>query len=141
MTRFEYGSSALLVAWFVLLAGCGGSGSSATISGVVTLDGKPLPAGSVQFASTKSGQAAFANLEGDGRYSVVFPEADLGAEYEVTVGEPVDDDVDATAIAENPPEKTKRRIPQKYSDRTTSGLKVTIANPGETEFNIDLQSR
>jgi len=131
------------LACVVTLAGCGGSDTrpEATITGQVLLDGSPLTAGSIRFTSTKTGESAYANLDGSGRYEVTFPEADVGSEYDVTVGAAIEEELDATAIAENPPEKVRSRIPRKYSDRTTSGLKTTIATEGENQFDVELRSR
>lgn len=131
-----------VVICLVVIAGCGGAGArpSASISGQVRLDGAPLSAGSIHFTSPKTGETAYANLDGNGRYRVTFPEADLGAEYEVAVRAPVDEDIDATALLENPQPRTETVIPQKYTDRTTSGLRAEIARAGENEFDFELQS-
>ncbi|WP_146594569.1 carboxypeptidase-like regulatory domain-containing protein [Novipirellula galeiformis] len=132
------------VASLALLVGCGGDGDArqaATISGQVLLDGAPLSVGSIQLTSPKTGESASANLDSDGRYSVTFPKADVGADYEVTLGPPVEDDLDATALMENPPEKVRSLIPKKYTDRTTSGLKTTLEAAGENQFNVELLSR
>jgi len=140
---FETVVAALLPLFF--LAGCGAGSDdhrpTATLSGVVTLDGNPLPAGSIQFTSTRTGETAYANLSSDGRYLIEMPAVDVGTEYDVTIGPPIEEDLDATALEENPPEKIRQLIPRKYSARTTSGLKVTIANAGANEFDFDLQSK
>lgn len=132
----------LMLAVFVS-AGCGGGDErpSASIQGTVMLDGEPLSVGSVQFTSTKTGESAYANLDDTGRYLVKFPEADIGTEYQVTVGKPVEENVDANELAMNPPEPVKIRIPQRYWNRATSGLTTTISSAGENTFNIDLRSR
>lgn len=131
----------LAVIGMAMSAGCGGPTDrpQVRVTGVVTLDGAPLTFGSVQFTSTKTGETAYANLDDDGRYMVTFPEADLGVEYEVTVGQPVDDELDATALLENPPEATRNVIPRKYSSRATSGLTVLISDSGETQFDVNLE--
>ncbi|QDS86469.1 hypothetical protein EC9_06310 [Rosistilla ulvae] len=131
-----------LLASLVLLVGCGDSDprQPATISGQVLLDGTPLSSGNIQLTSPKTGESAAVNLDNDGRYSVTFPKADIGADYEVTIGPPQEEELDATALVENPPEKVVNLIPKKYSARTTSGLKTTLATAGENEFNVELTS-
>lgn len=133
-----------LLACWVLLAGCGGDDDdrpTATIIGQVTLDGAPLSSGSIQFTSPKTGESAYANLDSEGRYRVTFPKADVGSDYDVTVGRAVDENQDPTALAEDMPKPGPNPVPRKYSDRTTSGLKATIANPGENQFDVHLKSR
>lgn len=133
----------MLAASLVLSIGCGGGTPrpAVTIVGIVTLDGEPLSGASIRFTSPESGETAYANLDDGGRYRVRFPEADIGVEYVATVGTPVEDDLDATAIAENPPERVRDLVPEKYRDRSSSGLKVMVSGGGETEFNVDLTSQ
>ena len=128
---------------FGLSLGCAGGESrpSVELEGVVTLDGEPLPAGSIQFTSTKTGEAAYTNLDAGGHYQIEFPQADIGSEYEVTVGPPQDADLDATAIVENPPEQVADLVPMKYRDRTTSGLSVVIETEGKNTFDFALTSK
>lgn len=132
-----------LAACLVGLAGCGRAERRppVTITGQVSLDGAPLSSGSIQFTSGKTGEAAYANLSSDGRYTVTFPAADVGAEYDVTVGPPIEENVDATAIAEKPQQAKPKLIPRKYSDRTSSGLKAKIDKAGDNQFDFQLKTR
>ena len=124
------------------ITGCGGERQrpSAEIEGQVRLDGEPLPQGSVHFTSAKSGETAYANLDSEGRYSVHFDQVDIGEVYAVSVSEPVIDEQDAHALEQNPPEPMTVDIPQKYTNRMTSGLSVTIDEGGTHEFDIDMSS-
>ncbi len=133
----------IAAACLTFLAGCKNANQrpAASISGRVTLDGAPLSAASIQFTSPKTGESAYANLDADGRYKVTFPQADLGADYEVSFGPPVDEDVDATALAENPQPRATSPIPKKYTERTTSGLKANVATAGDNTFDVQLLSR
>lgn len=126
-----------------LLPGCGGEKSRprAKVHGTIQLDGKPLSEGSVQFTSTKTGEAAFTNLTPDGKYTLEFAQIDLATPYDVTVQAMVDENLDAIAQLEKPAEKKKSPIPRKYSDRTTSGLKAESIVAGDNEFNFELVSK
>ncbi len=140
MARFTVHRYCGLAAWLIALAGCGDADvrPSASISGQILLDGVPLRDGSVQFTSPKTGETAYANLDGDGRYQVTFPRADVGAEYEVTVGVTVEEDLDPVAITRNRSKGPLTLVPRKYSDRTTSGLTATITTAGENQFDFEL---
>ena len=126
----------------VLLSGCGRTEirPPGSFSGVVTLDEKPLESGSIQFTSLRSGEAAYCNLDTVGRYSVKFPEADLGTEYQVTVGQPIEEEVDAIDSLSKPVSKAKNSVPVRYGNRGTSGLSATLKLSGDNQNDFHLQS-
>jgi len=131
---------------FLLLffLGCGQSADDrppVEITGTVTLDGKPLMTGVIQFTSSQTGESAYSPLDAAGNYWLEFPNADVGAEYAVTISPPIDESGDALAAAENPAARQSSPIPRKYRDRTTSGLSVTIQQPGLNTFDFQLSSR
>lgn len=97
-----------------------------TVSGAITYDGKPLPAGSVSFESTEKGIATSAPIK-DGSYST-----DRAPTGKVAVG------VDTASIQYGNPAKFVP-IPAKYADSGTSGLSIEI-QPGDNEnVNFDLK--
>jgi len=121
--------------------GCKGKSDgrpSAQISGRVTLDGKPLSEGSIQFTSSKTGESAYSNLSDEGSYSIFFPSVDIGAEYAVTLGPPVNDLEEQEAQAIKP---LRLMFPRKYTRRTSSGLTAKIEKLGDNEFSFDLKSK
>lgn len=126
-----------------LLPGCGESArqANAELIGTVTLDGAPVSEGSIQFASLKTGSSISGNLSPEGKFLLALPQADIGTEYEVTVGQPIANDQNAAAIAEKPVEKKRSLLPEKYADRATSGLKAKVVKAGVNEFNFDLHSK
>lgn len=135
--------TALLTGALLFAAGCASENEvrpPAVIAGAVTLDGEPLSSGSVQFTSPRTGESAFANLDGNGQYRVEFPAADVGATYDVTVGPEVNDNEDATAMLENNQAPAESPVPAKYRDRATSGLTFTLTADGENTFDIPLSS-
>lgn len=143
--RFTQGNlrAAVCLCAAMILVGCSGGKTrpGAKIHGTIRLDGKPLSEGSVQFTSTRTGEAVYVNLTSDGQYLLDFPEIDVATSYDVTVQAVIDENQEALAMLENPPDKKKNLIPPKYSDRKTSGLKADSIVAGDNEFNFDLVSQ
>lgn len=119
--------------------GCGGISQRppAFFSGTVTLDGQPLQAGSIQFTSLLSGESAYANLDSSGHFQVEFPEADVGTDYDVTIGQPIQevDAIDAMT-ATNP--QAVNKVPARYANRGTSKLTAKLDQKGKNIVNFDL---
>lgn len=122
------------------VAGCSGQ---PTVTGSVTLDGKPLQSigdvrGSVVFSPLDSGAPpARASIDENGRYDV-FTGSKRGVapgEYGVTVN----------AIRVIPPAVegsepgAERLLPAKYGSPRTSGLSLSVT-PGSNSFDIALES-
>jgi hypothetical protein len=119
----------------VAFAGCGGK--PATVSGVVTLDGKPLERGSVGFTPISGGMRAAGVIDGEGRYTL-STNRDMGleiGEYAVTVvsREPGPEN------AQGPPMPGPYITPQHYAVESTSGLKFNVAG-GSNTIDIALTS-
>ena len=131
---------ALVIGTWAIGSGCSDRNSrpSVTIQGTVTLDGKPLPQGSIHFTSPLTGESAYMNLEPGGKYAVTFPEADVGEAYEISIQRPQIEEDDAHAKIE--PIKMDVKIPPKYTNRRSSGLTLTIESGGEQTYDVDLSS-
>ena len=117
------------------LIGCGGK--PATVSGVVTLDGKPLQRGTVGFTPVASGMRAAGVIGSDGKYSL-STNRDAGletGEYTATVvsREPGPEN------AQGPPMPGPYITPQRYAVESTSGLKFTVEG-GSNTIDIALTS-
>ncbi|WP_437193183.1 hypothetical protein [Planctomicrobium sp. SH527] len=112
-----------------------------TITGNVTLDDSPLTSGSVQFSSSATGDSAQAAVDAEGKYVIKFKEGDIGAIYDVTVTGNQEEEVSASDLLANPKLLKKSAIPLRYSDRGKSGLKTTITEPGENQYDIVLKSK
>ena len=132
-------SGGLVVLATVAFAAAGCGKHAATVSGGVTLGGKPLSSGVVTFNPVTAGASAYAAIAG-GRYALqTGAEAGLEpGEYVVTVA------ANATAAeAASMGIKVGREgimpllTPQKYADITTSPLKVTV-KPGSQEIDLTL---
>ena len=146
-TLFEKGlllAGMAAIGFLGLLPGCGGSSSNlpplAPVSGKVTLDGNPLPRGTVTFIPDESkgtkGPTAVGQIGPDGRFTLQTaqqPGAVLG-HHKVRVR--------ARQEAKTPQEEGKEPslIPLKYENENTSGLTFEV-KAGRNEFNIELHSR
>lgn len=112
------------------VAGCGPAHQTdpnrAVVSGVVTYNGKPLPAGTVSFETTDPPMASSALISEGGKYTT--DRVPIGA-CKVSV---------STASVQYGNPSAYVAIPQKYEDAATSGLTAEI-KPGENEKNFDLQ--
>jgi hypothetical protein len=117
------------------LAGCGESTSPfVKVGGTVTLDGKPLSSGFVQFQPT-SGQVASGEIGPDGGFVLSTHSAGDGVlpgTYGVTV---VAYDPEAS---EQTPEHLI--VPLRYTRSGASGLEVTVFHGSTTPVSIELVS-
>jgi hypothetical protein len=113
----------LVVSAFV---GCGTSEQviegRANVSGTVTFDGKPLPAGTIAFQAIDQPASTAVKIR-DGAYFTDRVPTGKNAVY-----------IDTSSIQLGNPAKYVA-IPAKYSDSSTSGLTADI-QPGENE-NVD----
>jgi hypothetical protein len=118
---------------------CGSTGPGmAPVSGKVTYNGKPVPKGTITFASTKEGgRNATGELDPEGNYKLQTEQPGDGAllgDYNVTIyahDEPILDYIPKKPI---PP---KILTPTKYEKPETSGLKATVKS-GSNKFDFDL---
>ncbi len=128
--------------WAFVLVGVGGCGGAfeATVEGVITLDGAPVPAGAIAFIPVDGGPLGYARTDSSGNYEVFTGnEAGLptGA-YGVTV-------VAREAPAEThsklggPAAPGKRLTPVWYGSSKSSPLTYTV-KAGSNDFDIALTS-
>ena len=132
----------------LLLAGCSRGLSDtpplAKVTGVVTLDGKPLQDGSVQFSPDSSrgttGRMAIGKIKADGSFELTTIEPGDGAQigfHVVTV-----ESYETVPFDPNNPamQQPKSLIPVRYGDPAASGLKAEVRGDGENSFTFDLKS-
>lgn len=108
-----------------VLAGCGAQARPIqSVSGKVTLDGKPVPAGVVNFVSA-GGFAASSTIK-DGAFSISRSQYGSGiplGDYMVAIESPPPPD----PLAKSSPAATITvQIPRKYRDPATSGLTAKV---------------
>jgi hypothetical protein len=129
--------SLVLVIWcFALcLAGCGKPDHPEVgrVSGVVTLDGQPLPEATVMFQPTE-GRASIATTDSAGKYSLIYldgvPGAKLGA-HKVIIRTEIPGEDGQPPIA-------KEKLPKKYHDQTELTAEV---KPGSNTLDFPLTSQ
>jgi hypothetical protein len=122
------------------VVGCGGP-YDASVSGVVMLDSKAVPCGTVTFNPIASGPAPLARIDEDGSYTVYTGRAEglPSGEYQVTVtaNEPPAMMQSPTG---GPPPDGKPITPEWYRSKSTSGLRVNVT-PGRNTIDLDLSTK
>lgn len=118
-----------------LLSGCwsGGGPETASVSGAVTLDGKPIGAGSVLLVSER-GLGVSAELQSDGKFGIRC----LPGKYFVAVSPP--SPADPLAPKSSPAPSAEVKIPKPYQDAGTSGLLADVKD-GNNSFDFSLDSK
>ena len=121
--RARQAAALLAVAFFV---GCsGGVNRTEMVSGNVTLNGAPVPAGTVVFMNDEAyGDAA--ELKPDGTYSLHLQPGS----YKVSVSPP--SELDPMGDAGAGESESSQTIPKKYQDFGTSGLTANVGDGGST---------
>ena len=126
----------LMIAAAVSSVGCGGL--PASVSGTVTVDGKPLEKGRVSFMPAGGGAMATGVIESDGSYELStnrMPGLETG-QYNVSV-------VSREMVPNEdggPPQQGKYLAPKKYSSPSTSGLQFNVEK-GSNTYDIELTSQ
>lgn len=118
-------------------AGCGGAYDS-TVSGTVTLDGNPVPRGTVAYHPANGGPAAYALIEDDGTYTVrTGRENGLpSGQYQVTV---ISNEPSVETKDGRPPSPGKPITPAWYKTKETSGLSFNVES-GSNTLDLPLTS-
>jgi hypothetical protein len=144
----------LLCGAIAILAGCGSANGPKTypVSGIVTLNGKPVADALVQFSAASSpssgsiemapGMAgAQSRTDAEGRY-VMSISLDRGkttrlglpaGDYAVTVVK-----MEFPGGRPNPTTPPKNTLPPKYASAQSSQLKATVTPDGENKFDFPL---
>jgi hypothetical protein len=119
---------------FILVAallGCSGREVLGPVSGVVTIEGQPVPRATVIFDNDQLGVHMLAEADEQGRYTVKMANGDglpLG-NYDVRVCPPIQDHPLGPIKAPPPGDDNDpylQTIPKRYRDRKTSDLKLKV---------------
>ena len=118
--------------------GCGG-GYESTVQGIVTLDSKTVPTGTVSFSPQSSGPAVFSLIDEQGHYKLRTGKSEglPAGQYAVSIS--------ATGPStgkwsgSGPRPSGKPITPAWYANPSTSGLTFTV-EPGDNEINLELTS-
>ncbi len=133
-----------LVACIVLLfaTGCGGESgpSRQPVVGSVTLDGKPLPSGTITFLPSDQGPAASAELS-EGGYRIDRDAGPAPGHYtvEIVAVQPTGRRIRHPDLPSETTEEVRNVIPQQYNARTQ--LQVDVKPDAENRFDFELSSR
>jgi hypothetical protein len=116
----------------IFVSGCGENVGTGKVSGVVTLDGLPLPNATVNFAPT-SGQGlnSMGGTDDKGKYILYYADGKTGAipnKYKVTL---------TTA---QPMENIAESVPEKYLEFSTTDLEYDV-KAGNNVIDIPLKSK
>ena len=114
----------------VFVCGCG-STQTQPVSGIVTMDGKPLPRVNVIFSPAEGGRRnSVGKTDKTGAYSLVYTVRDNGAitgKYKVLISKTKTVD-----------ERAVETLPAKYNRESILSADVTVT--GDNKFNFDLES-
>lgn len=130
--------AAALAAVLGLVAGCSGGGS---VTGTATLDGAPLKRGTVTFHPVAGGPAAMGGIGSDGGYELAIGKdrSIPPGEYVVTVESmEAASSESAPTDPRKPPAPPKRLTPQKYANKDTTDLRVTV-KAGSNKVPLELK--
>lgn len=111
------------------------------VSGEVTLDGKPLPEGKIEFApvGTAPADIAVADIE-DGRFSIVRSVGPSPGKYKVKISSRKSQKIAAGQEPGGAPNKREpEKIPKKYN--TKSELEIHIPPEGPVTLNFPLEGK
>ena len=132
MQRIAFGFP-FLVLGLLIISGCGGKGGGITVSGTVTLQGKPVEGVAVML-SPETGRPITGSTDASGKFTLQAP----AGSYKVAISKTktrVPPGVDPEA---NPDAVTIEYLtPQKYASPMTSGLTLEV-KPGMETVTWDL---
>lgn len=114
----------------VFVVGCGDSGPKTyVVEGTVTIDGKPLPAGTVMFIPEGSGPYATGKVDKDGKYRAEVIEG----RHLIAVS--------SVDYPEGPEGPVVQLAPSMYSSEQTSGLSAEVKAGAENKVDLALVSQ
>ena len=139
----------LLLTLVACFAGCSEDATTASVSGIVRLDGKPLPLGIIRFIPS-AGRPASGEIQSDGTFTLgTYGKKDgaLIGKHRVTVtaiqsDAPVADPIARQNVSLNTKRNPnlKRLVPTRYNGPTSSRLTFEV-KPGQNHAEFDLTSR
>lgn len=120
MPRFSLLVVALGLFVLSVASGCGSKPYASTVSGIATLDDKPLTSGTVTFHPPGDGAVAYGPIDASGNYKV-----STGSTAGMSPGEYL---VTVVSTGPAPAEEVPGPLltPPKYGTKQTTDLKVTI---------------
>ena len=133
-------AAAMAAALCLFVSGCSSGGS---VSGSVKLDGNLLKTGVVTFHPVAGGAAAIGPVDSSGNYELFIgkDQAIPPGDYLVTVdaAEATSSEAPVEKGPPRPPPPPKRITPNKYANKETTDLKVTV-KAGSNKIPLELKS-
>lgn len=131
----------LYVSVSLIAIGCGGSGDRpdlGRVTGVVTMDDKPLSNAKVYFWPKEGGRTSESTTDSAGKYELQYTLDAKGAQVgmcEVRVSTALDEQADEEGNVTQ--EAKDETVPAKYNDETELSFEV---KPGDNTYDIKLKS-
>jgi hypothetical protein len=132
-----------------MVIGCAGGGGDdkprEPVSGTVSMDGQPLPAGVILFAPAGGAGESLASATGkieNGQFSIPRDQGPVPGKYKVTISHTDEPEGRVKIELKKPGKKTsgpKELIPAKYNAQTT--LSAEIPKGGKSDLNFPLESK
>ena len=134
----------------VAVAGCGGKDPNAqadtlprtAVSGTVSIDGKPLPAGKIQFnpAEPAPNLVSVSGEVKEGKFAIAQPQGPVPGKYKVSISGLAFQQVAATEEPGPLPKRQVDPVPAKYNTKTTL-LKEITATTTAADLDFALTSK
>lgn len=146
MNKLTFRRCASLIFYSAIVAlvsvGCGdGRMQLGKVSGVVTVDGKPLAKGQIVFVTDT--RRAFGSIEDGKIVDVTTYQANDGVAlgtHQVAIRPKVDESAMMSMPAGKSPFSSDNSVPEKYHKASSSGLTAEIKR-GDNELEFDLSSK
>jgi hypothetical protein len=109
------------------------------VSGTVSLDGKPLPDGKIQFdpADGSKGPTAVAVADiKDGKFSIEKAQGPVPGQYKVSITSRPSAHIDAGDMPGTAPKREPEKIPAKYNTSTTLAKDVAAGSANVFDFPL-----
>ena|SRR5688572_20106936 len=148
--HFNYSAARFIpiTLFLVSLAGCGGAGAppgSVSVSGTVTLDGKPVDSAAVAFIGNEGARLATASTDSAGKFTIqAAPGKNVVTVAKASPNPTPVSDAPQTMPTEGEYQKlilsVKSEFPSKYGDPKTSGISFDVT-PGMKPVEVVLSSK
>lgn len=123
----------------MLAAGCGGGAAGDApetypVTGKVTMDGQPVPEGSMIFEDPAGKDRSFGAMIKDGEFSTEMTPGKK--KVQITATRQSKDKTEPGPAGGDPVPATEQYIPAKYNEQTTLEAEITADGPNELKFEL-----